>query len=340
MFYKLFDNSEFKPFYTFAESTFGYKNTLKDLGKFSDEYRSYIDAFTNHLYTYDASKLLVGKVGYCLENDNVINSKGTTMETINSVLDYYNKKFVDKITKEDFKKVENEYFSFNIIDAAILGNISNGSKRGDYTINTLKKIFAYFGLDYEDLHIYKNANNTQGNKINQKWIGLIVFFADKGSPNKLLPKYPILENGALLFMIDYIIENYSISFIRRQSCSTLDKQLYYLDTLTDDMIEKLSSKQDEIYGKMYTLSNNPMQQLLYTSYYNQVNTYKNILCTILNIIKTETFHNPVDSLKSFVFKDMDTLTNIFINQLIAVKFLTKLYGDIYNATMFFENSYE
>ena len=76
---------------------------MKDLAKFSDEYRSYINAFTNNLYKYNSSNILPSKVGYCLGNDNGINSKGNKRGRVEEVIitNYVNNRDINNMNLEN-----------------------------------------------------------------------------------------------------------------------------------------------------------------------------------------------------------------------------------------------
>lgn len=334
MFYKLFESSEFKPFYMFVESVFGKENHYKNLAEIRDEFISYKKAFNDNLYKYKPRTGGVKKEDYCLGDDNHLPNG---IRTISAVIKQY-----DTIkTKSEFIKVENEYFSFNSIDISILA-INNNTGKKDYTSKFLKCIFKYFGLDYEDLHKYRKEKNTKEIKIKQKWLGLIAYFSYKYNTNELLSKYPLLENEALLFIIDYIIDNYSNDLIKTK-IDMIDNQIRDLILSVKDMIYKLSVKENEISEMMDNSFDNFEKYFTYNSYYNQLKVYKKILHSIFEIINDECFYNQTNPLKGFLIEgsnDMNTLTKILMNQLITVKFLTKLYGKIFNANIFFDNSFD
>lgn len=334
MFYRLFDYSEFNPLFMFIDNAFGVKKSYKALTETRNEFLSYKETFNNCLYKYKPQLSGEKKEDYCLGDDiNLPNVK----RRISTVI----KKYDTIKSKDDFIKVKNEYFSFNSIDTSILAINYDDYGKKDYISNFLKNIFQYFGLNYKLLNKYKKESYTSEIKIKQKWIGAIAYFAYKGKTCKLLAKYPLLENEALLFIIDFIIDNYSQDFIEAQ-VDMLDDQIDELITFSQNLICEFSKKENAINIEMKNSSDDLEKYCIYNSFLQQLQVYKKILNNVLKIANDNDFYNQTDLLKGFLsegYDDMDTMTKIFMNQVIAVNFLTKLYGRIFNADIFFENSF-
>ena len=69
--------------------------------------------------------------------------------------------------------------------------------------------------------------------------------------------------------------------------------------------------------------------------------YKRFAYYIIETIHDENFYEQIDVIEAFLGEEsnnMNTMTKILMNQLIVVKFLTKIYDRINKAVIYFQNS--
>lgn len=311
------------------------------------EFQLYMETFNNYLYEYKVNQRGEAKKGYCLGDDNCLPELEKTISTVMSE----KKEGNDIKSKDEFKKVENGQFSCNVIDYSILSIIYYNYSMKEGTRRILTNLFNYFGLDYSKLQEYKRGAKNKKLVIRQKWIGMFVFLVHKSisdesftlsedNVNELLCKYQFLEDNVLLCIIDYVIDNYSEVFIK-DMVDKLNKYTEDLLSVVDSAMEEFLSWEKSIDNKMTEIVGDLDKYMMYSSYLHQLRVYKRFAYYIIETIHDENFYEQIDVIEAFLGEEsnnMNTMTKILMNQLIVVKFLTKIYDRINKAVIYFQNS--